>query len=481
MINENVIDKKGIGYVIQEEIGRGGFGTVYLAKTKEGLPYAIKFMGPIDNKAALLSFEREVALATAIQHQNILGFVGQGEHIYRGAAYFFTVTEYCPDGNYRGTLNTGGAPLDSMINDFQQILLGLDALHQKLVHRDIKPENILKVKGDLKIGDLGLSKSIDEATQTMTFKGSGTPLYMAPEVWERGKITPATDLYACGVMLFEACTGKAPFASDDSSELRRLHLYQSAPRAKNINPNVPDHIDGLIRRLLEKDQTKRYQSAKDVIAVLTAGQATSPNNLFSGLKNRIRQSYDEQESKRLEFEKTANDAQEAQERIRYMEKQLLSQFDDVVQEINEGIQETKIHRSDDGNSARYSLGRRALCIDFFRPGEIYNNKTLPSVLKERGVTQGGVILIQDDGQNRQGWNVVLTRSEECQYGTWLLIESDISPLTGKALSYPPAATDSKLLSENLAYHWMKTMHTWLLKDKPLEQADIVRILSALIP
>jgi hypothetical protein len=67
------------------------------------------------------------------------------------------------------------------------------------------------------------------------------------------------------------------------------------------------------------------------------------------------------------------------------------------------------------------------------------------------------------------------------YGEWILVDSDISALSGKALKYPPAATDQRQLAENLAYHWMHVMHTWVLKTKSLERADVERILARLIP
>src|SRR5581483_9311749 len=94
--------------------------------------------------------------------------------------------------------------IQEIVGHVKQMLEGLKALHTKTVHRDLKPENILLSSETLKIGDFGLAKFVDEATRTLTFKGSGTPRYMAPEVWTGQHVVPATDLYALGVLFFEA-------------------------------------------------------------------------------------------------------------------------------------------------------------------------------------------------------------------------------------------------------------------------------------
>lgn len=150
----------------------------------------------------------------------------------------------------------------------RQILEGLKVLHTKTIHRDLKPENVLLAGDTLKIGDFGLAKFVDEATRTLTFKGSGTPQYMAPEVWTGQHVSPATDLYALGVLFFEAVTGQPPFAAPDTQRLRDMHLYTPVPRPKTLNPTLPDTLDGLIKKLLAKSTRDRYQSADEVLVAL---------------------------------------------------------------------------------------------------------------------------------------------------------------------------------------------------------------------
>jgi serine/threonine protein kinase len=489
MIGRKIVDSEEKSYTLQKEIGRGGFGVVYRSLGSDGNTYAVKVMGPA-NPVAIASFENEVGAASLVQHANVLGFMSYGEFDFLGEKYLFTVMEYCADGSYRSRIKAQGiTSYESIVADFSQILSGLDALHQQIIHRDIKPENVLLLEGVLKIGDLGLSKFIDDATRTLTFKGGGSPSYMAPEVWERRAVSPATDLYAVGIMLFEATTGSVPFKVDDFTELRRKHLFEQAPRVKTIRSDVPDHIDGLIRRLLEKDSAHRYQSAAEVLKVLSGVPLLADS--LAGIRERVRQRHDAGESQRLETQRAADAAREAQDRIMYMEQQLLSQIDDIIEQINGGLQETQIKRGGADN-ARYSFGERYLYVQFFPRNQLYKSPRAPGlsdVLKKHHAVHGGAIYIRDFSNRqervrgedtREGWNVVLVQSPDKSYGEWLLVESEISPLTGQSHRYSPVATDANLFAENLAHHWSHAMHTWQLKVRPLETRDIEHIIAKFI-
>ena len=484
MIGEKITDGAGLQYIIESEIGRGGFGVVYLAHGSDGQSYATKMIGPVSSSDLAESFKREVAAVSGIDHQNVLKFLGEGEHSYRGSRYFFTVAEYCPEGNYRSVLEKRGVSIQDTIVDFKQIIVGVGALHQKVIHRDIKPENILIAKRVLKVADLGLSKSIDEATRTLTFKGSGTPRYMAPEVWERKRVTPATDLYSIGVMLFESLTGEAPFTADDSAELRDLHLFKTPPRTKSLNPDVPDHIDGAVRKLLEKDPLNRYQTAAEVAAVFEMATQEKRSDALIGIASKMRRNYDIQQQKILETQRTANEALKIEKRNEYMERDLIELVDSVASEINEQLQEIKIERTNNAEENIYRAGGRSLHIGFFGPGRIYfglKSEDLKKILRNHHVVHGGYISISEGREKREGWNIVLVRSSEDVYGKWIIIETEMSALVGQVFRYSPSATDALLLAENLAYHWMPAMHSYVLKDRDLTREDIIRIFDKLIP
>ena len=483
MFGEQITSNTGHLYTIQSELGRGGFGTVYLGQDTSGQECAIKIMGPVEDPTVLKSYQREVQGVSSVSHTHVLSFLGHGQFTYKNRSYFFTVTEYCPNGNYRSVI-AAGPRIEESLKETLQILLGLEALHQESVHRDIKPENILLKDGILKIGDLGLSKSIESATSSLTFKGSGTPRYMAPEVWEKGQITPATDLYAMGVMLFECLTGQPPFTAEDASELREMHLYKTAPRVRSLNSSVPEHVDGVVRKLLEKDRTKRYQTVQEVIGALKEPAPSLAADTLVGLRDRVRKTYDAVEASKLEAESRASIAKEASQKRLYMEDQLISQFDEVVESLNASLQETQIRRSASGGRVTYSFNNRTLNVSFFHPNAFYQDGVpdwAQRDLKKRNVIHGGIIEIQEDREDREGWNLVLAKEPEQPYGEWLFIESDISGLTGKALRFPPAATQVDLLAQNIAHHWSRAMHTWVLKDKPFEQSDIIKVFQRFIP
>lgn len=484
MVGETVIDDTGQSYLLEREIGRGGFGIVYLSHDKEGQACAVKMLGPIVHTEYLESFKREITAAASVSDANVLRFIASGQYSNAAGTYFFTVAEYCPDGSYRPLISSRKEDINALISDFTQILSGLKALHQKVVHRDIKPENILVQGNTLKVGDLGLSKSIDEMTQTLTFKGSGTPRYMAPEIWERQKITPASDLYAIGVMLFEGATGQPPFDATDAADLREMHLYKAAPRAKALKADLPEHLDGIIRKLLEKNPSKRYQSAQEVIdALSTVPEEVS--DTVAALRGKMRQNFDAVETQRLQEQHAAEQRAQAHKKIQYMEKQVIDEFDEVVATINKGLQETHISRSSTGaGSVSYSFGNRTLHVNFFKEGALSFNVAAPSLkeeLKKHHAVHAGSVYIQQDRENREGWNLVLVQPPEEMYGEWILVESDMSALGSQALRYPPAATDQHLLVENIAYHWMHAMHTWVLKTKAFERSDVEKILTKFIP
>ena len=282
-------------------------------------------------------------------------------------------------------------------------------LHSKTIHRDLKPENVLVAGDKLKIGDFGLAKFVDEATRTLTFKGSGTPRYMAPEVWTGQHAVAATDLYALGVMFFEATTGRPPFDAPDSRALRDMHLYTPVPRPKSLNAEVPDLLDGAIKKLLAKSIRDRYQSADEVLKALQAIPRPADSTIV-GLADRIRRHHDTAEAEALAHEKAAQQEQDSQKRIRYMEQQVLALIQEVVDELNSQLVETKITQEDRFDGRVYEFQGRELIVHFFSPNELYINPEVPGrmeTLKKRNAIHGGFIDIRERGEDHEGWNLVL--------------------------------------------------------------------------
>jgi len=487
MHNKQLIEKNGGPYTVLHEIGRGGFGIVYLSQDNNGIQYALKLIGPADKQEFRASFEQEIISTSGLEHPNLLRICDYGEFEFDDQIWLFTVAEYCPDGDYRHTISKyhqNPPSLEIIIRDMRQILQGLDVLHSRIVHRDLKPENVLQVGDILKVADFGLAKFVDAATRTLTFKGAGTPIYMAPEIWLMRSATPATDLYALGVIFFEALAGAPPFPPNDIDMLRHQHLYTPAPRIKSINASIPDLVDGVIKKLLTKDAEQRYQKAVEVLSVLESVFRSAPSNEVAQIATRIRKQHDIAEEESLEKQRRLAAEREERALIDYMEKVVINLTDELIGEVNAHLVETKINTSWNGRDLCYGLGKRILRIHFFEPGELFRNPEVPGrmkVLHERNVIHGGFIEIQESGQDREGWNLVLVKSPESIYGQWLIVETRVSPLTGRRFSYEPAATNASLFADNLACHWMPAMHSFNLKDKSLERSDLLKILDIFIP
>jgi serine/threonine protein kinase len=490
MTNHQGIKLKGKlngSYVLNNEISRGSYGIVYLAYDDDGTCLACKMIGPVNDQMYITSFNQEIASAIDLDNPNILKIVDYGDVLIDSSYWLFVLSEYCPDGNYRQVLNTylvSQPSIDDVICDMRQMLNGLKALHSRIIHRDIKPENLLVANGVIKVADFGLAKFVDTATRSLTFKGLGSPLYMAPESWLVKRATPATDLYAIGVIFYEALTGEPPFRQIDINQLRDDHLYTSAPRVKIKNPSVPDYIDGMIKKLLIKDQNQRFQSADEIIADLDIFSNTPLPTTVGTIIDRIRSHHDVSEELQLKEEQKIALQKSEQSMNLYMEKELTSMIDEVISEINSHLIETSIIRESNYKNISYRFGKRNLRIHFFTSGELFRDPEVPGrmvYLRKRHAVHGGFIEIQENGQDREGWNFVLTRSPDDTYGEWYIVETRMSGLSGHRTVYEPVATEARLFADNLACHWAHVMHIYNLTDKKLEREDIYKIVDVFIP
>ena len=194
-----------------------------------------------------------------------------------------------------------------------------------------------------------------------------------------------------------------------------------------------------------------------------------------------------QERARVEEEK-----QRAVAWSREQEQQVLDLVDAVVDELNAESPKpllTKVRGPLSGTGRRlrrqgieYHFRTRTLKVHFFRPGELYEDPEVPgrmNVLHDRHAVHGGYIKIQDGEEDREGWNLVLVRPDATM-GEWRIVETDVSFTSGRVARYRPFVTQARLFADNLACHWDNTMHTFTLTDKPLERADIEKILGVLV-
>jgi hypothetical protein len=284
-------------------------------------------------------------------------------------------------------------------------------------------------------------------------------------------------------MLFEALAGRPPFSASDANALREMHCYSPAPRAKSVNAAMPDLLDGVIKKLLSKEQRDRYQSAGEVQNALRSVVLTGDTDIHA-LAARMRAHHDAEEADRLARQREAKSEDDANAKKKYKEQEVIEMIDDVVAGINAHLAETKIVAQRTLTGKEYRFGNRTLRVHFWRPGEILVNPLVPGrleTLRQRAVVHGGLIEIHESQADREGWNLVLLRPQSSAYGEWRIVETRVSAVARYGTQYEPIATDAQLFADNLACHWLPAMHVFNLTDKPLDRGGIVRILGVFIP
>jgi serine/threonine-protein kinase len=260
-------------YQLLGEVARGGCGAVYEAHDAlEGRLVAVKILQPGSyDKAASARFAREARVAAAIHHPNVCTVSDAGT-LEDGSP--FLVMERLYGETLRAYLaRKGHLDGDEAIELAVQMLSGLDAAHQLcIVHRDMKPENVFLVrrKGSqplVKLLDFGMCRRqsprlVDDRTLTRAGTVVGTPEYMAPEQASgRRKFDQRIDLYAVGVMLYEALTGTRAFTGPDARAILVSVLARPLPSVRMIRPDLPIALDRIVARAVEREPGSRYHAA----------------------------------------------------------------------------------------------------------------------------------------------------------------------------------------------------------------------------
>jgi len=240
-------------------------GVVYRARyVVNGRQVALKMLpGDISDKITLARFEREVEVLKTMKHPNIVRcFGGVCEDKRR-----FYAMELLEGGSLEDQLVARGKfPWEQVIQYGLQMCAALDYSHEKgVVHRDVKPSNFLiSPDGQLKLSDFGLASVTSARKITAAGKTAGTFLYMAPEQIRGHEVTPRTDLYALGCVLFELVTGHVPFLGETPGATLHMHCQATPPRPTEKALDCPLQLERVILKLLEKDATLRFQSASEV-------------------------------------------------------------------------------------------------------------------------------------------------------------------------------------------------------------------------
>ena len=266
-------ERIGGRYEIIATLGRGGMGAVFRVRDAElGEEVALKTLkrDTLNDPAVLERFKSEIRLARRITHPNVVRTHDLGE--YEGG-YFLTM-DLVEGITLRELIDTRGKlGTESVLAIGSQLADALIAAHKEgVIHRDVKPHNmLLDAQGVLKVMDFGVAR-LSERSAGLTEVGLvvGTPAYMPPEQLLGEEVDVRADLYSAGVVMFEAATGKLPFEASTPMLLIARLLQEEAPRARSVEPSVPEELDALIAHLLVKRPESRVATAAELKERLAA-------------------------------------------------------------------------------------------------------------------------------------------------------------------------------------------------------------------
>lgn len=267
-------------YQLTERIGIGGMAEVYRAQDRVlGRLVAVKVMLPqyASDPEFTQRFRQEAAAAANLQSPYIVNVYdwGQDEGIH------YMVMEYVRGSDLKTAITQRGAINQRKVAEIgAQVCKALSVAHnQDIIHRDIKPQNIMvQPDGNVKVMDFGIARAKNSMKQ-QTSAVLGTAHYISPEQAQGKELTPASDIYSLGVVLYEAATGKLPFDGPDSVSVAMKQVSDAPVPPREVNPDLDPNLEAIILRALEKDPAARFATVNDMKHALNDYLARRPVSL----------------------------------------------------------------------------------------------------------------------------------------------------------------------------------------------------------
>lgn len=261
----NLVGKTLGSYELTAFIGRGGMSTVYKARQQTvNREVAIKVMSERTEEGSpeLERFVREVQIIANLEHIHILPIYDYGQ--VDGFPYI--VMRYLDGGSLNNRVRAKNLSITEVERLLSQIAAALDYAHaHNVIHRDMKPHNVLLDReGNAFLCDFGIAKLTGTHGLTRTGEAVGTPSYMSPEQWQALNVTPQTDVYALGALLYEMLCGEPPFHAENVFSLMYKHLNDLPPLLGAHRTDLPTAVDNVIQRALAKLPDDRYRSAGEL-------------------------------------------------------------------------------------------------------------------------------------------------------------------------------------------------------------------------
>lgn len=254
----------GDRYELLEKIGEGGMASLYKARCRTlDRIVAVKILKQefLNDRSFVEKFNTEALAAGQLSHPNIVNIydVGQQDDIY------YIVMEYVEGKTLKEIIcEEAPLPVEKAVDIAIMICDGIQHAHSKgIIHRDIKPHNILITReGMVKVADFGIAQAISK--KTITFGGNivGSVHYISPEQAKGEPVSPATDIYSLGCVLYEMLTGRMPFDADSPITVALKHIHDQPLTPRTVNSNIPPALEGIVLKAMEKIPSNRFTQAE---------------------------------------------------------------------------------------------------------------------------------------------------------------------------------------------------------------------------
>lgn len=265
-------------YRIDSLLGEGGMGAVYRAiDTHLERPVAIKMLHThlVNQVSFMERFRNEALILARLNHPNIAVVY----NFLQDSSDYFMAMEYVEGDSLETLIRKGGALPPAIAAEItRQGLEGLAHAHRKgILHRDIKPANLMITpEGTVKLMDFGIARVTGEQRLTQANRIVGTLEYMAPELVQGESPSPASDMYAMGILLYELLSGKLPFASQTDYSLMQAIIRQKPVSLRKLNAQIPKELEAVVLKALDKNPAKRFADAKEFQKALLPFSSQAP-------------------------------------------------------------------------------------------------------------------------------------------------------------------------------------------------------------
>ena len=265
-------------YEIRKLLGMGGMGAVYQASDLElDRPVGLKVIRPdlAGNPEILARFKRELILARQVTHRNIIRIFDLNE----ADGVKFITMEFIDGEDLRSIFTRARKlPPEEATDIMLQVCQGLSAAHAEgVIHRDLKPSNIMRdASGRVVVMDFGLARTLKSDGMTQTGMMIGTMEYMSPEQAMGVELDARSDLFAVGLMFYEALSGTIPFRAESAIASLVKRTVENAPPLRSLDATIPEGLNDIVSRCLEREPARRYSSTTEIIEDLEAWRRKSP-------------------------------------------------------------------------------------------------------------------------------------------------------------------------------------------------------------